>query len=188
MTERADSVDRLVQETAARYLQPKLDFPFSLVAVGGYGRRELFPQSDVDLVVLAPDETAMPAFQEPLGEFIRELWDSGLRASQSVRTVNECARLSERNIELHVSLLDARQVYGDTALFAQLSKALVEFYLRQENRLLQELAAMTRQRHAKFHSTVYHLEPNVKEVPGRYTRYSLAALVLSTGTRSGSDW
>jgi len=166
MTERADSVDRFVQETASRYLQPKLDFPFTLVAVGGYGRRELFPQSDIDLIILAPDESMMGAFQEPLGEFIRELWDSGLRASQSVRTVNECAHLQQRNIELHISLLDARQVYGDTALFAQLSTALTEFYRRHENRLLQELAATTRQRHAKFHSTVYHLEPNVKEVPG----------------------
>jgi [protein-PII] uridylyltransferase len=164
--ERADSVDRLVQETASRYLQPKLDFPFALVAVGGYGRRELFPQSDIDLLILAPDESATSPLKEPLGEFLRELWDGGLRASQSVRTVAECTRLQERNIELHISLLDARQVYGDTEIYAQLSKALAEFYRRQENRLLEELAELTRQRHAKFHATVYHLEPNVKEVPG----------------------
>jgi len=166
MTARADSVDRLVQETASRYLQPKLGFPFALTAVGGYGRRELFPHSDVDLIVLAPDEALTAEFKEPLGEFLRELWDAGLRVSQSVRTVAECARLHDRNIELHVSLLDARQVYGDSEIHAQLSQALAEFYRRHEKRLLHELAELTRQRHAKFHDTVYHLEPDVKEVPG----------------------
>ncbi|HEY3455043.1 MAG TPA: ACT domain-containing protein [Bryobacteraceae bacterium] len=166
MTGRAESVDRLVRETAARYLQPKLDFPFAVVAVGGYGRRELFPHSDIDLIILAPDESRTSALQEPLGEFLRELWDGGLRASQSVRTIAECTRLQERNIELHISLLDARQVFGDAELYTELSKTLAEFYRRHENRLLQELAALTRQRHAKFHDTVYHLEPNVKEVPG----------------------
>src|SRR3954452_19436154 len=99
MIERSDSVDRLVQKTAARYLQPKLDFPFALVAVGGYGRRELFPQSDIDLIVLAPDESATSALQEPLSEFLRELGDGGWRGSQSVRTVAECVHLQERNIE-----------------------------------------------------------------------------------------
>jgi [protein-PII] uridylyltransferase len=164
MTERADSVDRLVQETASRYLQ--LASPFALVAVGGYGRRELFPHSDIDLVILTRDESATPALKEPLSEFLRELWDAGLRVSQSVRTVAECSRLHDRNIELHISLLDARLVYGDGELYAQLSQALAEFYRRHENRLLHDLAELTRQRHAKFHATVYHLEPNVKEVPG----------------------
>src|SRR3954469_14069485 len=166
MIARADSVDRLIQETASRYLQPQLSFPFALVAVGGYGRRELFPHSDVDLVILAPEESATAALREPLGEFVRELWDAGLRASQSVRTVAECSRLHERNIELHISLLDARCVYGDSELYAQLSKALAEFYRRYENKLLNELAELTRKRHAQFHATVYHLEPNLKEVPG----------------------
>src|SRR6478609_9866865 len=141
MNARSDSVDRLVQETASRYLQPKLGFPFALTAVGGYGRQELFPHSDVDFIVLAPDESATAALKEPLGEFLRELWDAGLRVSQSVRTVAECSRLNERNIELHISLLDARQVYGDSEIHAQLSKALAEFYRRHEHRLLQELAA-----------------------------------------------
>jgi [protein-PII] uridylyltransferase len=164
MTGRADSVDRLVQETASRYLQ--LASPFALLAVGGYGRRQLFPHSDIDLIVLTPGESSTAELKDPLSEFLRELWDAGLRVSQSVRTVAECARLHDRNIELHVSLLDARQVYGDSDLYTQLSQALAEFYRRHENRLLQELAELTRQRHAKFHSTVYHLEPNVKEVPG----------------------
>lgn len=166
MIARAASVDRLVQETASRYLQPKLSFPFALVAVGGYGRSELFPHSDIDLIILAPDESATGALKEPLGEFVRELWDAGLRTSQSVRTVAECSRLHDRNIELHISLLDARRVYGDSDLYAQLSKALAEFYRRYENKLLNELAELTRKRHAQFHATVYHLEPNVKEVPG----------------------
>ena len=166
MTERSDSVDRIAQETASRYLAPGVSSPFAIVAVGGYGRRELFPYSDIDLLFLLAEESVTAGLKEPLGEFLRELWDRGLRASHSARTVAECSSLHEQNIELHISLLDARYVYGDEALYAQLSRSLAEFYRRQENRLIRELAAMARERHAKFHGTVYHLEPNVKEVPG----------------------
>jgi [protein-PII] uridylyltransferase len=163
---RTESTDRLIVEAVARHLEPNLSVPFSIAAVGGYGRRELFPYSDVDLLVLVAGESAIPVLKEPVSEFLRVLWDAGLRASQSVRTVAECSRLHEQNIELHISLLDLRYLCGDTSLFSQLSQALPEFYRRQESKLIGELAEMTRQRHAKFNNTVYHLEPNVKEAPG----------------------
>jgi [protein-PII] uridylyltransferase len=111
-------------------------------------------------------ETDLAELKEPLALFLRELWDAGLRASQSVRTVGECTRLHEQNIELHISLLDLRLVGGDRLPFEQLSSLLPEFFRKQETRMTRELAEMARKRHAKFNDTVYHLEPNIKEAPG----------------------
>ena len=166
LAERTTKADRVIAEMSAKYLSPGLGVPFSVVAVGGYGRRELFPQSDIDLVVLMEQETDVAGMKEPLALFLRELWDSRLRASQSVRTVSECCRLQEQNIELHISFLDARLICGDTSPFERLHQTLPEFYKKQETKIARELAAMTRKRHAKFNDTVYHLEPNIKEAPG----------------------
>ena len=163
---RTTAVERAVIEAAAKYLEPALSIPFSIAAVGGYGRRELFPYSDVDLLVLVTSESDVEATKEPLSEFLRELWDAGLRASQSVRTIAECCQLHEQNIELHISLLDLRYVCGDAGLFAALADALPDFFRRHESRIIRELAEMARKRHAKFNHTVYHLEPNIKEAPG----------------------
>src|SRR6266699_7350512 len=75
----------------------------AIVAVGGFGRRELFPFSDVDIMVLVERESQAPQIKETLSEFVRLVWDSGLRLSQSVRTMPECTEVHEQNIELNVS-------------------------------------------------------------------------------------
>jgi [protein-PII] uridylyltransferase len=166
LAERTAKSDSIVQETSTKYLSGKIKTPFSVLAVGGYGRAELFPQSDVDLLILIEQETDLDGMKEPLALFLRELWDAGLRASQSVRTVSDCTHLQEHNIELHISLLDARLVCGNPAPFAALSHALPDFYRKQETRITRDLADMARKRHSKFNDTVYHLEPNIKEAPG----------------------
>jgi [protein-PII] uridylyltransferase len=163
---RSASVDQLIGQAMQRHLKSGVTVPFSIAAVGGYGRRELFPYSDIDIMILVENEAAMAALKDPLSEFVRELWDGGLRVSQSVRTVAECSELHEQNIELHISLLDLRFLCGEKAIFERLAAALPAFFSKHENRLVRELAAMARQRHAKFNHTVYHLEPNVKEAPG----------------------
>ena len=166
--ERTQFVDHAVADAAAQYLTPQLALPFAICAVGGYGRSELFPQSDIDLLVLTETESAVAAMKEPLSQFLRVVWDGGLRASQSVRTISECCRLHEQNIELHISLLDLRFVYGDPRLFDRLATALPEFYQKHESRLMREIAEMAALRHGKFNNTVYHLEPNIKEAPGGF--------------------
>jgi [protein-PII] uridylyltransferase len=166
LAQRVRSVDKTISNAVEQYLIPRLHVPFAVCAVGGYGRSELFPYSDVDLLVLVPAEDDMAGLKEPLSDFLRVAWDAGLHASQSVRTIAECCRLHEQNIELHISLLDLRFISGDIQLFKQLSDALPAFYRKQENRLIRELADMARKRHAKFNNTVYHLEPNIKEAPG----------------------
>ncbi len=131
----------------------------ALLAVGGYGRRELFPYSDVDLLILCANVQARDELGEELSEFLRTLWDFGLRVSQSVRTREECAGLDLTNVELAVSLLDRRFLSGDKDLFASLVTPSPE-------KLGTHLAALTRQRHHKFQNTIFHLEPNVKDAPG----------------------
>ena len=166
LANRTAHADAVISEMSAKYLSPSLPMPFSVAAVGGYGRSELFPHSDVDILVLVENEVDLDEMKEPLALFLRELWDSGLKASQSVRTVAECSQLHEQNIELHISLLDLRLVCGTAEPYEQLSRALPDFYRKQEPKIVKELAEMARKRHAKFNDTVYHLEPNIKEAPG----------------------
>jgi len=127
----------------------------ALCAVGGYGRRELFPCSDVDLLIVS----SRTDLREPLAPFLRALWDAGMRVSQSVHTVEECNEVDDLNIELSISLLDRRILAGDAALFEKLRDP-------RREQLAPALARITRERHARFGNTVYHLEPNVKDAPG----------------------
>ena len=152
-------------DAANSFLAGHLAQPFALLAVGGYGRRELFPFSDVDLLLVLEREPDV-ALKDPFGLFLRTLWDSSLKASHSVRTIDDCCRLHEGNLHLSISLLDARFLCGDTELFESLTGRLPDFFRRQSRELLRALAELTTTRHAKFGHTVYHLEPNIKEGPG----------------------
>jgi [protein-PII] uridylyltransferase len=163
---RTEAVDSIVKSAVVEHFQAKFNAPYAMAAVGGYGRRELFPYSDVDLLVLTAGEADVAAIKEPLSEFLRVLWDSGLRLSHSVRTPAECCRFHEDNIELHISLLDLRFVGGDEELFRRFSQQLPESFQRHAPVLLRHLMALTRHRHNKYNNTPYHLEPNVKESPG----------------------
>jgi [protein-PII] uridylyltransferase len=162
---RTAAVDSFISKSAPQWMTPS-SVPVAIVALGGYGRKELFPHSDIDLLFLAESENAVAQMQEPLSNFLRLLWDQGFRVSQSVHTVAECCRFNEQNIELHISLLDIRFLFGDPGLFESLSSSLPGFYSRQRQTLTRKLAELTRGRHAKFNHTIFHLEPNIKETPG----------------------
>jgi [protein-PII] uridylyltransferase len=138
----------------------------AMLAVGGFGRRELFPFSDVDVLILIERESQAASIKNPLSEFVRLLWDAGLRLSHSVRTVAECAELHEGNAELSISLLDRWLVAGSEDLYAKLEAKLSGFLERQSKALARRLCQLARERHEKFQGTFYHLEPNVKETPG----------------------
>ncbi|MBV8818855.1 MAG: HD domain-containing protein [Acidobacteriaceae bacterium] len=137
----------------------------TVVAVGGYGRRELFPCSDVDLLLLA---TVLPANDEKaaIAEFVRLLWDSDLRISQSVHTPAECCEIHDGNLELTISLLDQRFLCGDERRYQELSRLFPRFLNAERDNIILHLGKMTRGRHSKYGDTIYHLEPNVKEHPG----------------------
>ena len=128
-------------------------------------RAELFPFSDIDLLILTPgtgsskkDDKAHQPIKEPLAMLLRDLWDKGLRISQSVHTPQDCNQIDNTNAELSVSLIDRRFLAGDEALFRQIRDPRAE--------LGKDIARLTKERHAEFQGTIYHLEPNVKDAPG----------------------
>jgi len=170
LAERSAEVDRIVAASAARYFPGR---EVSILAVGGYGRRELFPYSDVDLLLLFPAEKAAHECKEAISGFLQSLWDSGLRVSQSVRTPAECTEVHDQNTELNISLLDQRFLTGDRALYASLAERLPRFLRASRDDLVRNLASLTRERHSRYGDTFYHLEPNVKETPGGLRDFQL---------------
>ena len=138
----------------------------AMLAVGGFGRHELFPYSDVDILILVQRESQTAPLKDGLAEFVRLLWDAGLRLSHSVRTFTECTEIHEQNIELNISLLDRRFLSGDQELFTKLDTRLKDMEERQSRALARHLRQLARTRHSKYQDTFYHLEPDVKETPG----------------------
>jgi len=160
------AIDRMALRAYAESLAPAFPNGLAMLAVGGFGRRELFPYSDVDIMLLVERESLAVDLKEPLSEFVRLLWDAGLRLSHSVRTIRECTEIQEGNIELNISLLDRRSLGGDPALYASLEARLPVFLERRARALSRHLCGLSLSRHAKFQDTIYHLAPDVKETPG----------------------
>jgi [protein-PII] uridylyltransferase len=174
LAERTAQVDRLVCAAAAELLFPA--FPggsVALLSVGGYGRRQMFPYSDVDLLMLFSSDKLALARKDAIAAFLQRLWDSELRMSHSVRTVEECTEVHDQNIELNISLLDQRFLAGDRALYAALADKLPRFILANRDALSRNLVKLTRERHSKYRDTLYHLEPNIKETPGGLRDFQL---------------
>jgi [protein-PII] uridylyltransferase len=139
----------------------------ALLAVGGYGRGELFPYSDVDVLLLLPDGTEAQqdeTLRVGIEAFIGSCWDAGLEIGSSVRTIAECLEEAERDITVQTSLLEARRVAGDGSLFHRFRTAFREGVNPQAFFTAKMLEL--RQRHHKFEDTPYALEPNCKESPG----------------------
>ncbi|MGO4812365.1 [protein-PII] uridylyltransferase [Cupriavidus sp. 2MCAB6] len=135
----------------------------ALVAVGGYGRGELFPYSDVDVLLLLPSEPDQDT-TERLEKFIGLCWDLGLEIGSAVRTVDDCIRESRQDVTIQTSLLEARLLTGNRALFTELQ---TRYQADLDPRaFFQAKLLEMRQRHAKYQDTPYSLEPNSKESPG----------------------
>ncbi len=147
----------------------------TLVAVAGYGRRALFPFSDVDLLFLCEDAATETKYKDAAREMCQELRDMRLRMSPTTRILSECGKFSADNPEFSISLLDCRFVAGDAKLFAELiGRVLPQLLSRHDDDLRRNLAKLTRQRHAKYGETIFHLEPNLKNSPGALRDYHVA--------------
>jgi [protein-PII] uridylyltransferase len=136
----------------------------AVVAVGGYGRAQLFPCSDIDVMFCVEKG-------DPPKELIRRttqgLWDCGLRVSPMTRTVSECERFDTKNSEFGYSLLDRRMIAGEFAVFGKLESRIAEKLMTRDAKAMRiELHALVQSRHSKYGDTLFHLEPNIKECPG----------------------
>ncbi|CAN7600978.1 [protein-PII] uridylyltransferase [Acidovorax sp. LjRoot66] len=160
----------------------------ALVAVGGFGRDQLFPYSDVDVLLLLPDDRAADGcsvLRAQLEAFIGSCWDAGLEIGSSVRTVTECLAESAADVTVQTSLLEARQICGSTGLFAQFQ---VQYRAQMDPQAF--LVAKTlemRQRHNKYENTPYALEPNCKESPGGLRDLQMI-LWVARAAGLGSTW
>ena len=174
LRQRSDAVDFVVTRLYSRLFSPQLDEPqnFCLLALGGYGRQELFPNSDIDLLFLTESSGEQSFRRDAVAAILRELWDLRLRIGHSVHTLAECGRLYRDNLEFNVALLDCRYLAGDRRLYVRLhDDVLPHLVARDHQDLLRNLADMTRQRHAEYGDTIFHLEPDIKEAPGGLRDY-----------------
>jgi [protein-PII] uridylyltransferase len=146
-----------------------------LLALGGYGRRLLFPYSDLDILFLFGNEKSEQEFRPLIADFSRTLWDLGFRVSSAGRTLEECKRIQQDNAEFHLALLDRRFLAGDAELFERLDTRILPTSERTARPfLLAQLHKLTKERLARYGNTIFHLEPNVKEAPGGLRDYQAA--------------
>ena len=159
----------------------------SLVAIGGYGRRALFPFSDIDLLFLHTDRDGEDVLKDPVRSFSQELWDLGLKLSPASRTLAECDRFDPNNLEFSISLLDSRFLAGNRELYSRLyEKVVPAMVMRESQQLVQRLLDVTRGRHARYGNTLFHLEPNIKDAPGGLRDYNCSlwlALIAAIDNR-----
>ncbi|CAM8660801.1 GlnD UTP,GlnB (protein PII) uridylyltransferase [Comamonadaceae bacterium] len=141
--------------------------PYALLAVGGYGRAELFPHSDVDVLVLLPDGHSADSDSElkkRIEAFIGNCWDVGLEIGSSVRTLADCLQEAEKDVTVQTALLECRLITGNADLVQAFRTAFSEAMDPKAFFVAKTLEM--RQRHTKFEDTPYSLEPNCKESPG----------------------
>ena len=161
---RAHLVDEVLREAWLKFL-PENPQGLAMIAVGGYGRGELLPHSDIDILLLH-EPGALGQYQKALEQLTAFGWDIGLEVGQSVRTVEDCYQQADGDITVMTNMMEARPLIGDARLFSAMQIAIApdkiwpadEFYRAK----LGEQAA----RHKKYDDTGYKLEPNVKEGPG----------------------
>jgi [protein-PII] uridylyltransferase len=172
---RSAVVDRILIEMWRRAF---VDLPtqnVTLLALGGYGRKDLFPYSDIDVLFAFADEKTEERSREGVRAIIQGMWDIGLRASPSSRTVKEAGRFDPDNLEFTLATLDRRFLAGQFPLYKQLHDVTFPgLVLSEWNSITQKLGEIARSRHAKYGNTIFHLEPNLKECPGGLRDYHLA--------------
>ncbi|WP_312912953.1 [protein-PII] uridylyltransferase [Stutzerimonas nitrititolerans] len=162
--DRAWFVDQILRAAWQRFDWNE-DADIALVAVGGYGRGELHPYSDIDLLILL-DDSDREIFREAIEGFLTLLWDIGLEVGQSVRSVAECAEEARADLTVVTNLMESRTIAGPEHLRQDMLKVTSpnemwpskEFFLAKRNE--------QRARHSKYNNTEYNLEPNVKGSPG----------------------
>ncbi|MEP6588842.1 MAG: HD domain-containing protein, partial [Polaromonas sp.] len=156
-------------DTTLKQLWERAGFPpeACLIAVGGYGRGELFPHSDVDVLLLLPDDVNIednPALKGKVETFISNCWDCGLQIGSSVRTAAHCVEEAAKDVTVQTSLLEMRLLTGSKTCYRRLQTQL-DAILDPKAFFIAKTLEM-RQRHNKFENTPYALEPNCKESPG----------------------
>ena len=146
---------------------PALGSGVALLALGGYGRSELFPYSDVDLLYLLDGKASEKDLKIPIRRISQELWDCGIRLSPQTRKRSEAEKFDADNVEFALSLLDHRFLCGDAAVYKRFAEGGLPKMLERESKtIMGGLVELTSDRHKKYGDTLFHLEPSIKDCPG----------------------
>lgn len=189
LSDRTRLVDKLALTLWDQHFSSHGSAGCTLIAVGGFGRSELFPYSDIDLLFLTENEAGRDGIKDEVRGLCQTIWDIGMRVSPATRTLADCARFDQDNVEFTLSLLDSRFLAGDSSLFERLHvKTLPQLIARESDVLLQRLSEMTQARHHRFGNTIFHLEPNLKDGPGglrdcHISRWVGMIVALGSGSR-----
>lgn len=161
---RSDFIDRLLSHSWAAFLADQRD-ELSLVATGGYGRAELHPFSDIDLLIIF-DKEKLTQCQGAIESFTTFLWDIGLKPGLSVRTLDDCLEQSKQDITVITNLMESRLITGSSALFTQMQENIGSEHVWPATDFFHEKVTEQHKRHMKFGNTAFNLEPNIKDGPG----------------------
>ncbi|CAM3687450.1 [protein-PII] uridylyltransferase [Parendozoicomonas haliclonae] len=164
VTGRAWLIDQVLI-LAWEHLAGKDAADIALVAVGGYGRGELHPQSDIDILILLKNEDAEP-HRDTIEQFLTLLWDINLKVGSSVRSVKECAKQGRDDLTIITNMIESRLLSGKSELFDAMHEAISPARMWNSSDYLQAKYNEQRARHQKFNQTMYNLEPNLKSSPG----------------------
>ncbi|NNE37761.1 MAG: [protein-PII] uridylyltransferase, partial [Gammaproteobacteria bacterium] len=162
LSERAHLVDQILLN--AWKVNIKSDV-LSLVAVGGYGRSELYPGSDIDLMIIQPFRIKTD-IQSEIESFIRFLWDIGLEVGHSVRTVKDCIREAKSDITVVTNIMESRLLVGREDLYSSMKIKTGPNKIWKTRKFFESKHAEQIKRHQRFNDTDHNLEPNIKEGPG----------------------
>ncbi len=194
---RAEAMDQLVTTLWAQAVKqtPSLGQGIALVAMGGYGRSELFPYSDVDLLYLLDGKASEPEVKQPIRRVSQEMWDCGIRLSPQTRRRSEAEKFEPDNVELALALMDHRPLAGDVAVYEKFANAGLPKMIEKEHRAIATgLATLTAERHRKYGDTLFHLEPSIKDCPGGLRDVHVCAWLATLektdapGEKADSGW
>ena len=167
--ERTTLTDSFITELWNQFSPASAD-RICVAALGGYGRRALFPCSDVDVLFLHESALSDDAQKRVISPISQALWDLHLRVSPTTRSLAECGKLHRDNLEFNISLLDCRYICGDAGLFEQLhSQVIPKMVGREALELQQRLIDLTSARHKKYGHTIFHLEPARRSFAGGFS-------------------
>jgi len=163
LTERTSFIDQLLKKIWFHFFSKADSENLSFIAIGGYGRGELQPYSDIDLLILSEHAED---YQDKICEFITYLWDLGFEVGHAVRNLEQCIQDGKADITTATSLLEARWLTGSFEPFLSLQNVFNLKSFWPSHAFFTAKLEEQQNRHKRYHNTLYQLEPNIKESPG----------------------
>lgn len=176
MAERSHFYDELLIELWKEYGLAECQ-GLALLAVGGYGREEMFPLSDLDVLVLT-EKPLNESIQQKLNELFTLLWDSKFQLGTSIRTLAECIEIGKSEISVATNMLEGRFLFGNHALWLKLKEALYQPDFWESSAFFKAKIEEKNERYARYHNTSYNLEPDLKHSPGGLRDLNLISWIM----------